>query len=145
MGINCCKKRTLNKLWKCSSYNEFKVILLNTIDRYKKESILTTILDSNTLLHIYPYIEYYKLILNNISSSNIKKIINHKNKHGYTPLHICIKHSNYECVNILLKNGADPNIRDAMNNTPLNLSIFKCVEPRIPKLLMLYGASDTLY
>ncbi|EAA17721.1 hypothetical protein [Plasmodium yoelii yoelii] len=43
---------------------------------------------------------------------DIKDIINIKNKDGDTALHIAIKNGFYECFFLLIKKGADTNIKD---------------------------------
>jgi ankyrin repeat protein len=52
------------------------------------------------------------------------KIVNSTNKDGQTALHVATYNTQYtnEVVNILLKNGANPNSKDILKRTPLHLS-----------------------
>jgi len=47
--------------------------------------------------------------------------INAKNKFGETPLHVAAKGDHYNVVQYLLINGADPNIKNKQNCTPLDV------------------------
>ena len=62
---------------------------------------------------------------------------------GYTSLHhaVTLRYSN--CVEYLLRNGADPNAQDAQGRTPLMIASFKKYED-IQKLLQIHGADPEL-
>ena len=54
---------------------------------------------------------------------------------GYTPLHSAVSINDLEMVNLLLNNGADPNIQGKEGNTPLHLAItFKASDAVISAL-----------
>lgn len=64
---------------------------------------------------------------------------------GETPLHCAFRRlePGYEFIEFLLKNGADPNIKDCAGRTPLSYAQFRCT-PAIDKLLArAAGKSDT--
>lgn len=48
-----------------------------------------------------------------------------------------------ECLRLLLKHGADPNLRDSLGRTALEIAIVWCL-PETVKLLLLYGANSNL-
>ncbi|KAK5582915.1 hypothetical protein RB653_004504 [Dictyostelium firmibasis] len=80
---------------------------------------------------------------NNTNSNNNlynEKIINSINSRGQPPLFIACSYGNIECVDLLLENGADPNIKDKYGSTMLHESLnFKHYE--IVKKLVLCGAN----
>ena len=46
------------------------------------------------------------------------------NKHGKTPLHIAARYrSSYDCLQLLIDNGANPNAQDEDGNTPLMIAL----------------------
>ena len=50
--------------------------------------------------------------------------VNHQDKIGYSSLHFCGQEQNIEVAKILLENGANPNILDKHDNSPLWTAIF---------------------
>ncbi|EAL67981.1 hypothetical protein DDB_G0278759 [Dictyostelium discoideum AX4] len=77
---------------------------------------------------------------NNNNNNNNEKIINSINSHGQPALFIACSYGNVECVDLLLENGADPNIKDKYGSTMLHESLnFKHYE--IVKKLVLCGAN----
>jgi len=53
-----------------------------------------------------------------------KKVINHRNSEGFTPLHYAVKRGDFDITEQLLKFGADPNIKDNIHNfTPLHSAV----------------------
>ena len=63
------------------------------------------------------------------SLENDSSHINNLNQKGLSPIHIAVINGNLEIIKILLKYGADPNIKTLhKNQTPLHLAyIFKCL------------------
>ena len=49
--------------------------------------------------------------------------INIQDKYGWTPLHSACYHGNIDCVNLLLKLGADVTITEKVGKTPLHLAV----------------------
>lgn len=69
--------------------------------------------------------------------------INHQDNLGFTLLHITAMTEDIEKTKILLKMGANPNIEDMDNSTPLHYaSVHYSSECR--DLLLQYGANDTI-
>ncbi|KAN0031721.1 hypothetical protein ACTFIV_005587 [Dictyostelium citrinum] len=69
-----------------------------------------------------------------------EKIINSINSRGQPALFIACSYGNIECVDLLLENGADPNIKDKYGSTMLHESLnFKHYQ--IVKKLVLCGAN----
>ena len=53
----------------------------------------------------------------------IRESMNMQDNNGHTPLHIAAYFGNYAMVRLFIKEGADPNIRDFLNNSnPLDIS-----------------------
>jgi ankyrin repeat protein len=53
-----------------------------------------------------------------------KKVINHRNSEGFTPLHYAVMRGDFGITEQLLKFGADPNIKDNIHNfTPLHSAV----------------------
>lgn len=48
-----------------------------------------------------------------------------------------------ECLHYLLEYGANPNVRDSLGRTPLEIAILWCL-PKVVKLLLLHGADPNL-
>jgi len=72
------------------------------------------------------------------------KDINAVNLNGYTALHLAITNAPLEAVNILLENGADPNVQNALGNTPLHLAALYGYFRRTMKSLFEHGAEPDL-
>lgn len=64
---------------------------------------------------------------------------------GETPLHCAVGEKKIEAARILLDSGADPNLRDVVNNgyTPLDSVVNKC-SVEMAKLLLSFGADPTI-
>jgi ankyrin repeat protein len=70
-------------------------------------------------------------------------IVNQKNKGGATALHIACREGNSEIVNILLQNGANPNIQDNEGWSPLMRASI-AGSPQIIDMLLSKGAKANL-
>lgn len=67
--------------------------------------------------------------------------VNHQDKIGYSSLHFCGQEQNIEVAKILLENGADPNILDEHDNSPLWTALFNSKGKfDLVRLLRLKGA-----
>lgn len=67
--------------------------------------------------------------------------VNHQDRIGYSCLHFCAQEQNVEAARILLENGADPNILDEHENSPLWTAIFNSRgKLDLVRLLRLQGA-----
>lgn len=118
----------------------YKKIIDNNIE-YNTINVVD--LDGNSLLHYICSrygndIEYInKLIENNIN-------INKQNKYGLTPLHCLIKNnciSNKDSINILLNNGANPNLKTKNMFNSLHFACIYSGNTDIIKLLLDNGAN----
>ena len=63
-----------------------------------------------------------------------------KDSIGETPLHVAVENNNYQIVQLLLEHGADVNILDDYNDTPLHLASAKDLNISIVQLLLEHGA-----
>lgn len=63
-----------------------------------------------------------------------------KNTMGVTPLQSAVAGCHYEITNLLLRAGADPNVRDRSGYTPIHLAA-QCGDVRIARLLIFGGAN----
>lgn len=136
-------KRKLNIIHYCAQgkrpnslmyyYLKFK----NLEDISEKENLLKLFknpdIDGSTPLHWAAYSNsilplLYLINLDIFRNENEKQeFIDKKNNKGYTALHLCAKKDiKYEKIIIkLLENGATPDIRDNLNETPYDLAITK--------------------
>lgn len=73
-----------------------------------------------------------------ISVPGVIAVLNQKNNVGQTPLHVAVLNnrgsSHYEVIEILLKNGADPNVEDEMGYTPLSYLLCIRRKPNVETL-----------
>jgi len=72
-----------------------------------------------------------------------KDEINFVDKHGYTALDLAVIHNSPEIVEILLENGANPNIKDKNGYTPLHRAIIRYSD-KIVYLLLKYKADPNI-
>jgi ankyrin repeat protein len=69
----------------------------------------------NNVLHKLVLTGNKKIIknyLNILKKENIYKLINEKNKEGYTPLHLAVKNNYQKITDLLIRSGADTDIPD---------------------------------
>jgi ankyrin repeat protein len=109
----CCKKPNNHPTITFNNPDtfEYKLCVINNIDNY-----------GNTALHNARTHEYMREILNN---KNVN--VNIQNNNGDTPLHICDKP---ELAVMLLASGADPDIKNIHNQTPVDTAkndVQKCI------------------
>lgn len=88
---------------------------------------------NETILHL----ENDPIKLKNLIESRIYQNMNIVTKFGNTPLHYP---KSPECVELLLRYGANPNLQNHYGNTALH----KQKDPRSIKLLLQYGASKSI-
>jgi len=81
-------------------------------------------------------INQVKILVN--QKSNLKQT-----KDGVTPLHLAINEKYTDAIEILLKNGADPNSRDKNRRTPLMAAVKKA-SPKMIEYLLKNGAKPNL-
>jgi ankyrin repeat protein len=79
--------------------------------------------DGRNLLHIASTARQSNsvgLILDHCDSKNLALMLNAQSEDGRTPLHVACRSGRLETVNLLLAYGADVNIEDKHNRTPLD-------------------------
>lgn len=83
--------------------------------------------------------------IKNVLDSHIElvpQIINAKDDNGWTPLHICVGWCALECVTLLLKRGADPDIQNGQGQAPRDLAVQLGYEKIASSLVAVPGAHD---
>ena len=82
---------------------------------------------------------------NAVASDHPFLVLDCKDKYGWTPLHCAVHHGNVDCVNVLLKIGANVMSTDAVGKTPLHAAAARgksyIVEPLLAAkagMLLLY-------
>ena len=72
--------------------------------------------------------------------------INSKGFQGHTVIHEAAFYNRYEMADLLLSNGAEPNLKDANGQTPMDLAYKAGKDERVPliNLLIRHGAPGTL-
>lgn len=72
--------------------------------------------------------------------SHEKLLLNCHDKYGWTPLHFAAHHGNVDCVNVLLKLGADVMSKDVVGKTPLHAAAARGKHYIVDPLLAARGA-----
>ena len=75
--------------------------------------------------------------------SKDKTLIDSQSQNGSTPLHFAVSNSCLQMVLFLLSNGANPNIANNLNQTPLHLAM-ACTDIKIINALLAFKAKITL-
>ncbi|HMY67963.1 MAG TPA: ankyrin repeat domain-containing protein, partial [Leptospiraceae bacterium] len=75
--------------------------------------------DGDTILHMLCIQKTNTEMINTVISGKAK--VNSVNQTGKTPLHYAVQFKRTETIEILLKNGADPYLRDLNGHTPEDL------------------------
>jgi len=75
--------------------------------------------DGNTILHSACSNDYGESIIEHLLQTDVLKLINNQNKEGLTPLHFACKTINVKSIELLLKKGANVEVKDQNGNTPL--------------------------
>ena len=120
---------------KQNPFNKFSKSPKNHLNQKETISNIIKSIECNNTKRLKEYLEK--------DTSNINSL----NEKGLSPLHIAIINDNLEIVKILLKHGADPNIKCATKNqTPLHFAyIFKnAMSNQIINLLLKNGANPDL-
>ena len=78
-----------------------------------------------------------------LSKVDVRRLINQKDKTGLTPLHWAVRMSDLLAVQQLLKAGADPEILDPWNATPLNRACMQLSSASCIEALAMAGAKFT--
>ncbi|KAG5876186.1 hypothetical protein JTB14_032394 [Gonioctena quinquepunctata] len=74
---------------------------------------------------------------------DIVQLLKHRNEcniFGQSPLHLVVRIGEYGWVCVLIKNGAQINIPDSFENTPLSLACIEKPNKKMVELLLNYGA-----
>ena len=110
-------------------------------------------IDNWTLLHMAAYkglFEVSQILLERYET--IKACLNMQNKKGRTALHLASRYHHFSIVRLLLKFGADVQVQDHYNMTPLHLAILGTLDPiedgrtsAITQLLVAHGASVDIW
>ena len=110
----------------------FYLMFKNDNDNENKFELIKDIdIDGSSPLHwaVYSLAEDYLLYLINLnifkSDNERQDFINQKDHQGYTPLHLSVTSKTGRITLKLLQNGADPEIKDKNEETPLQLAISK--------------------
>lgn len=124
----------LNKLKEQPPLEQIKTIYKYGLDRShlpSKEEVLKSLKDNYSKEDIYEY------ILSNVSSDNVWVVdeilsgglldvdinYDYRGQSDYfTLLHIAVDNESHDMAKVLLKHGADPNIKDANNLTAIELA-----------------------
>lgn len=78
-----------------------------------------------------------------LSTTAGEYLVNTPNKIGVTPLIAAIKNDDFGSVYALLENGANPNLADINDDSPLHLAV-RFATSNIPRILLKHGAQFTL-
>lgn len=99
--------------------------------------------NGNTILHTACLKDRYDVVYHILTQSNVD--VNALNNSHLTPLHLAVYNSNINICSLLLKYGANPNIKDCLGSTPLYIAYNNCkLNSGIISLLLLRGAKFRL-
>lgn len=139
--------------WDDITFNEIKNILqANQIDI--QELFDHKFSNGNTILHRLVTVnntDALKDILDAMGA-NVGKYINVKNAETVAPLHFSSAKGHLDAIKLLIEHGADPNVVDQYNMSPLHVIIFRIAENQnalkhgfeIAKFLISKGADKTI-
>ena len=72
----------------------------------------------------------------------VPQIINAQDDTGWTALHICVGWCAEDCITLLLKRGADPDIRNDQGQNARDLAVQLGYEALAPQIIPVVGARD---
>ena len=85
--------------------------------------------------------EVVSFLLNRMSQAQAQEELDKQDAWGWTPLHLaCLNNPKLEVIQILLHAGANPDIRDNNDETPL-LKAIQSAHPSAVQMLLQHGAS----
>lgn len=73
----------------------------------------------------------------------VPQIINAQDDSGWTALHICVGWCAEDCITLLLKRGADPDIRNDQGQNARELAVQLGYESLAPQIVPVAGARDS--
>ncbi|KAG9509517.1 SH3 and multiple ankyrin repeat domains protein 3, partial [Fragariocoptes setiger] len=146
-SVRCRRKRTklidainnvnLDKLCKCLASCD-----PNFVDEASGECPLSLAASCQALAQA-PAATVQKII---VALVNAGALLDFRNQHGKTALHLAVQKSNYNALKTLLDLGATPNYKDANGLTPLYYSIIYKSSPKLTQLLLhehsIHGVCD---
>lgn len=94
-----------------------------------------------TLLHVFAT---YRIVDYDLLFQGAEVNCNVIDEYDRGPLHLACDHGSPDKVRILLKHGADPNLRNSLGDTPLTSLSRSCDKTEILKILLEYGVDVNL-
>ena len=76
--------------------------------------------DDNTPLHIAAFFGHFELL--EVLLEEFVELIDQLNRYGWSPLMQACHQGHFDCVKLLLENGADPNITNPLGITALTVA-----------------------
>lgn len=102
----------------------------------------TNLVNRNDTSSLHLAAEFNSPVMQLLIDHGAKEHINSQNIQGRTPLHMAAYFKNNEAVNILLENGANPNIPDSHHRTPI---FYTSENPLITKTLLAKNADVNIH